>query len=277
MLKESDSTPAERLEQLTELMSLAATPDEKKQVLSGLAATPSLDALEMAFAQFADDAIRPEAVQAAIAIAQHLGTSAREDAAIFNGRDLTGWIPTGNFWRVEDGAIVGQSTEQVPDTCYLWSELEAGDFYLSAEVLLEPPTANSGIQFRSKKIDDAGHALGYQGDIGKDVWGRLYHQGGRGMLDWNGRAEEAVKPGEWNRYEILAVGPAIWTAINGKLGVACLDLTATDERTGLFAFQMHAGAPQTHRYRNLKLVRDPKIELGELTADVLIPELTIPE
>ena len=277
MLKESDGTPAERLEQLTELMGLAGTPDEKKQVLSGLAAAPGLDALEMAFAQFADDAIRPEAVQAAIAIARHLGRSAREDAAIFNGRDLTGWTSTNSYWRVEDGAIVGQSTEQVPDTCYLWSELEAGDFYLSAEVLLEPPTANSGIQFRSKKIDDAEHAFGYQGDIGQDVWGRLYHQGGRGMLDWNGRAEEAVIRGEWNRYEILAVGPAIWTAINGKLGVACLDLTATDERAGLFAFQMHAGAAQTHRYRNFKLVREPKIELGELTADVLIPELTIPE
>ena len=97
------------------------------------------------------------------------------------------------------------------------------------------------------------------------------------MLDWNGRAEEAVKPGEWNRFEILAVGPAIWTAINGKLGVACLDLAAKDERTGKFAFQMHAGAPQTHRYRNIKLIHNPKIELGELKADALIPELTIPK
>jgi HEAT repeat protein len=277
MLKESEATPAERLNQLTELMALASTPDEKKQVLSGLAVTPSLEALEMVFAQFADEAVRPEAVQAAIAIAQNLGASAREDAAIFNGNDLTGWTGTGNYWRVEDGAIVGQSTEQIPDTGYLWSELEAGDFYFCAEVLLEPPTANSGIQFRSKKIDEAGHALGYQGDIGQGVWGRLYHQGGRAMLDWNGRAEEAVKPGEWNRFEILAVGPAIWTAINGKLGVACLDLAAKDERTGKFAFQMHAGAPQTHRYRNIKLIHNPKIELGELKADALIPELTIPK
>ncbi|HOD52638.1 MAG TPA: DUF1080 domain-containing protein [Candidatus Hydrogenedentes bacterium] len=276
MLKESEATPAERLEQLTALMALASNADEKKQVLSGLAAAPSLEALDMVFAQFADEAVRPEAVQAAIAIAQGLGGAAREDASIFNGKDLTGWSGTGNYWRVEDGAIVGQSTEQVPDTAYLWSDLEVGDFYLSAEVMLEPPTANSGIQFRSKKIDEAGHALGYQGDIGQDVWGRIYHQGGRGKLDWNGRAEEAVKPGEWNRLEILAVGPAIWTAINGKLGVACLDLAGKDERTGKIAFQMHAGAPQTHRFRNLKLIHNPKVELGELKADALIPELAIP-
>ena len=110
----------------------------------------------MVFAQFADEAVRPEAVQAAIAIAQNLGASAREDAAIFNGNDLTGWTGTGNYWRVEDGAIVGQSTEQIPDTGYLWAELEAGDFYFCAEVLLEPPTANSAsssVRKRSTRPD----------------------------------------------------------------------------------------------------------------------------
>ncbi len=277
MLKESEASPAERLGQFAALMALASNADEKKQVLSGLAVTPSVEALEMVFAQFADEAVRAEAVQAAIAIAERLGASAREDGSIFNGKDLTGWSSTQNYWRFEDGTIVGQTTEQVPETNYLWADVEAGDFYLVAEVQLEPPTANSGIQFRSKTINEAGHALGYQFDIGQEVWGRLYHQGGRGKLDWNGRAEEAVKPGEWNRVEILAVGPAIWTAINGKLGVACLDLAGKDERTGKFAFQMHAGAPQTHRYRNLKLVHNPKLEMGELKADALISELTIPQ
>ncbi|MFO7976802.1 MAG: family 16 glycoside hydrolase [Candidatus Hydrogenedentota bacterium] len=275
MLKESEAEPSERLEQLEVLTTVASNVEEKKQVLSGLAVTPTVEALEMAFEQFADEAVRAEAVQAAIAIAERLGGSAREES-IFNGKDLTGWSSTEDYWRVEDGAIVGSSSEQIPDTNYLWSDVEAGDFYFAAEVMLEPPTANSGIQFRSKKIDEAGHALGYQFDVGQNVWGRLYHQGGRGKLDWNGRAEEAVKPGEWNRVEILAVGPAIWTAINGKLGVACLDL-GTDELTGKFAFQIHTGPPQTHRYRNLELVHNPKIEMGELKADVLIPELTIPE
>jgi len=275
MLKESEAEPSERVEQLKALMALASNADEKKQVLSGLAVTPTVGALDMTFQQFADDAVRAEAVQAAIAIAERLGGSAREET-IFNGNDLTGWSSTQNYWRVEDGAIVGSSSEQIPDTNYLWCDVEAGDFYLSAEIMLEPPTANSGIQFRSKKVDEAGHALGYQFDVGQDVWGRLYHQGGRGKLDWNGRAEEAVKPGEWNKVEILAVGPAIWTAINGKLGVACLDL-GTDELTGKFAFQIHTGPPQTHRYRNFKLIHNPKIEMGELKAENLIPDLTIPE
>ena len=76
--------------------------------------------------------------------------------------------------------------------------------------------------------------------------------------------------------EILAVGPAIWTAINGKLGVACLDLAAKDG-TYRQVRVPDARQPQTHRYRNITLIHNPKIELGELKADALIPELTIPK
>lgn len=276
MLKESDAPARERLDRLAALMATATSPDDKKQVLSGLGTVPHVDAIGMIFAHFADEAVHAEAVQAAIAVAERLGADAREDTAVFNGRDLTGWSATTGYWSVEDGAITGRSAENVPETAYIWSDVEVGDFYLAADVKLEPPTANSGIQFRSKIINDAGHALGYQGDIGKDVWGRLYHQGGRGMLDWNGRAEEAVVPGEWNRFEILAVGPAIWTAINGKLGVACLDLGADDERVGRIAFQIHAGPPQTHQVRIEKLVHNPKVEIAGMKGDQLIPELVIP-
>jgi hypothetical protein len=276
LLKQSDADAAERLQQYATLMALAPRADEKKLVLSGLALMPRMDALDMVFAQFADEAVKAEAAQAAVTICDALGKSAKEDPSIFNGKDLTGWDATTDYWRFDDGAIVGRSKKPIPETTYVWSNVEVADFYFAADVKLDPPTANSGIQFRSKKIDEAGHALGYQGDIGQNVWSRIYHQGGRGKLDWNGRAEEAVKPGEWNRFEILAIGPAIWTAINGKLGVACLDLAGKDERSGLIAFQIHTGPPQTVRYRNLKLVHNPPVELAGLKADKLIPELAIP-
>ncbi len=277
LLKQGDAEAAELLRKYALLMDQAGAADEKKLVLSGLAQVAHVDALEMALAQVADDAVKAEAVQAAIAVAKGLGGSAGEEKAFFNGNDLTGWEATTDYWRVEDGAIVGHSAKRIPDTAYIWSGVEVRDFYLSVEVKLEPVTANSGVQFRSKKIDDAGHALGCQGDIGQDVWGRLYHQGGRGKLDWNGRAEAAVKPGEWNRVEVLAVGPAIWTAINGKLGVACLDLAAKDERSGLIGYQIHVGPPQTVRFRSPKLVHNPKVELGRMKAEELIAELRIPE
>jgi hypothetical protein len=145
------------------------------------------------------------------------------------------------------------------------------DFYLSVEVKIEPDARNAGIQFRSKKVDAHGQALGYQADVGRGVWGKLYHEHGRGSLDSTDRGERAVKPGEWNDYEILAVGPCIWTAINGQLSVAYYD--PAGEGSGFIAFQIHSGAPQTVSYKIEKLVRNPKIALAGLEREQLMAAL----
>lgn len=273
LLDQSDVAPDELLANYAELMEHAGTADEKKTVLAGLSRARDAAALELIFSQFADVSVKAEAIQAAVAMARRLGKSAVEDASIFNGKDLTGWQSSANYWRVEDGAIIGQSAQEIPKNTFLWSGAQVDDFYLSVDVQLEPNTANAGIQFRSKKVDEYGQALGYQADVGVNVWGRLYHEHGRGKLDWTDRAESAVLPGQWNHYEILAVGPAIWTAINGKLGTAFLDTEKEWDRSGLIAVQLHAGPPQTVRYRIGKLIRNPKVELAGLTTEQLINEL----
>ncbi len=229
----------------------------------------------MAFAQFGDEAVKGEAIQAAVEIARNLGGSATEDGNFFNGKDLTGWQSSAPYWSVEDSAIVGHSDQDIPKNEFIWSDIPVGDFYLVIDVRLDPNNANAGIQFRSAKVDDEGQAQGYQADVGEGYWGRLYHEHGRGMLDSTDAAEKAVKPGEWNRYEILAVGPAIWTAINGTLGVAYLDLNKDAEQTGQIALQIHAGPPQTSRYKIVKLVHNPKVELENSKADDLIFKLQV--
>jgi HEAT repeat protein len=268
---------AEALTQYASLLDQARTPEEKKLVLSGVAQVPNDDAFALALSRMKDDAVKAEAVQAALGIAKALGNSPKTDKTVFNGTDLTGWQGSSKLWRVEDGAIVGQSTEPVTQNEFLWSDANVSDFYLVVDVMLEPNTGNAGVQFRSKKIDERGQAVGYQADMGQDVWGRLYHEHGRGKLDWNDTAEKAVKPGEWNRYEILAIGPAIWTALNGTLGVAYVDPNGTDERSGPIAFQLHAGPPQTVRYKIVRLVRNPKLELQGKTAQDLLAALRFPQ
>lgn len=258
-------------------MGQAGTPEEKKLVLSGLAKIPQGDAFQLVLRQFSDDAVKAEAIQAAMTIAKALGTSAREDTAFLTADDPGSWQGDIKYWRFEDGVVVGQSNSQIPKSEFLWAGAEVRDFYLAVDVKLEPPTANSGIQFRSQKIDDHGQALGYQADIGQDVWGRIYHEHGRGKLDWTDRADKAVKPGDWNRYEILAVGPAIWLAVNGTLGAACLDIRKEGERSGKIAVQLHAGPPQTVRYRFVKLVHDPALAIAGLNAEQLLAALAIPE
>ena len=273
LLKQETGDPAAVFKQYVLLMDKANTPDERKLVLSGLAQIHCPDALDMAFAQFADESVKAEAVQTAIAIAQDLGKAAKEDKSLTLSAGLDGWDGKAKYWKAEDGAVTGQSSEPIPKNDFVWAPGEVRDFYLAVDVKLEPNEANAGIQFRSKQINDYGQAKGYQADMGKDVWGRLYYEQGRGKLDWNDRAEPAVKPGEWNRYEILAVGPAIWTAINGTLGVALLDING--ERAGKIAFQIHAGDPQKAMYRVVSLVHNPKVELAGKDAKALIGELKL--
>jgi hypothetical protein len=184
------------------------------------------------------------------------------EGSFFNGEDLTGWSGNEGFWSVKDGAIIGHSDKPVAKNEFLWSAVAVADFHLVVEVKLTPDNCNAGIQFRSKKANAHGQAHGYQADVGAGVWGKLYHEHGRGKLDWNNRAAKAVKPGEWNRYEILAVGDRIWTAINGTICVAVRD--PKGERTGQIALQIHGGPPQTVHYRKPTLTHDPPVQLAGL-------------
>ena len=198
------------------------------------------------------------------------------DGAFFNGQDLTDWKGSDGYWTVKDGAIVGHSDKNVPKNEFIWSDVKVHDFYLAVDVKLTPDNRNAGIQFRSKPVDAHGQAMGYQADVGHDqvignVWGNLYHEHGRGKLDWNDRAVQVVKKGDWNRYEILAVGHRIWTAVNGTLCTAIDDTQG--ELSGRIAFQIHGGAPQTVHYRNPTLIHNPTIELAGLTEKELVAKL----
>jgi hypothetical protein len=200
------------------------------------------------------------------------GAKPRSAATFFNGKDLTGWSASEmKYWSVKDGAIVGHSAVNVPGNKFIWADGEVEDFYLVVEVKLTPDNRNAGIQFRSKKANASGQAVGYQADVGAGVWGKLYHEHGRGKLDWNNNAAGAVKPGDWNRYEILAVGHNIWTAINGKLCVALDD--PKGELTGQISFQVHGGPAQTVHYRNPTLIHNPKIALEKQTEKQLLAAL----
>ena len=199
-------------------------------------------------------------------------TTPRVDDTFFTGNDLNAWSTSQpKYWSVKGGTIVGHSAAKVPKNEFLWSDVTVKDFYLSVDVKLTPDNRNAGIQFRSKKTNAAGQALGYQADVGAGVWGKLYHEHGRGKLDWNNRAAKAVNRGEWNRYEILAVGHRIWSAINGTLCVAIDD--PKGELAGDIAFQLHAGPAQTVLYRPVKLIHNPKLALDDFTEKQLLAAL----
>jgi hypothetical protein len=71
--------------------------------------------------------------------------------SMFDGSTLKGWDGNMDLWRVENGAIVTESTCEKPvGTIYLiWQGGQPGDFELKAELKGEGAGVNSGIQYRS--------------------------------------------------------------------------------------------------------------------------------
>jgi 3-keto-disaccharide hydrolase len=71
--------------------------------------------------------------------------------SLFDGVSLKGWDGNARFWRVEDGAIVGESTAANPsgNSYIVYRDLEAKDFTLKFEIKVEGP-GGSGIQYRSR-------------------------------------------------------------------------------------------------------------------------------
>jgi Spy/CpxP family protein refolding chaperone len=71
--------------------------------------------------------------------------------SLFDGVSLKGWDGNPKFWRVENGAIVGESTPQNPsgNTYLAYRDIEAKDFTLKFEIKIEG-SGGSGMQYRSK-------------------------------------------------------------------------------------------------------------------------------
>ena len=114
---------------------------------------------------------------------------------IFDGKTLNGWEGDPVYWRVEDGAIVGEVTPETileRNTFIIWQGGMPADFELKLEYRITE-TGNSGINYRSVEVDDLPYALrGYQLDIDgrKRYAGQNYEERGRTTLAYPGEKVE---------------------------------------------------------------------------------------
>jgi hypothetical protein len=71
--------------------------------------------------------------------------------SLFDGMSLKGWDGNPKFWRVENGAIVGESTPENPsgNQYIAYRDVVAKDFTLKFEIKVEG-TGGSGLQYRSQ-------------------------------------------------------------------------------------------------------------------------------
>lgn len=202
---------------------------------------------------------------------------------IFDGKTLAGWEGDPAFWRVENGAIVAESTPEKPverNTFLVWREGTLRDFELKLEYRLSEG-ANSGVQYRSALAPEAGRwaMRGYQADMdGRDTYtGMVYEERGRGFLAPRGQFARAVpggrrkligetgspeelkaqlKTGDWNRMHIIARGNVLMHVANGRLMAALIDEDPQGRSfEGLLGLQLHAGKPMRIEFRNIRLRR----------------------
>jgi hypothetical protein len=191
---------------------------------------------------------------------------------LFNGKDLTGWEPKGGAaqYRVEEGAIVGQSVPNTPNS-FLCTTQHYDDFILEFEFKAHPEM-NSGVQFRSNSLPEYkdGRVHGYQCELEQENrdrgWsGCVYDEGRRGWLyppeenEAEGRKlseqyNRLWKRGDWNHLRIEAHGPRIRIWLNGELRT---DFQDDMTPSGFIGLQVHGvgnrAEPMEVRWRNLRL------------------------
>jgi len=173
---------------------------------------------------------------------------------LFNGRDLSGWIPMhGGEWSVEDGAIVGRNgvnwtTNPEKSGSWLRSVKEYSDFLFECEYTISK-NGNSGIFLRSaieKNPAFSGHELQIVDDFGRVP--QVYTTGA--LYDVVAAAKNMSKPaGEWNQVKIMARGARIRIWLNGA---PVVDYTSSRRTRGYLGLQNHDDATVV-RFRHLRI------------------------
>lgn len=181
---------------------------------------------------------------------------------IFDGKTFKGWEGSMEWFRIEDGAIVGgRLDKKVPRNEFLCTKRPYGDFELRLKVKLVKPGGNAGIQIRSERIPNHHEMRGYQADVGGAWWGKLYDESRRRKVlagpDGKARAK-LVRRGEWNDYVIRCDGPRIQLWLNGKKTVDYVEKDAKVLKTelarrGLIGLQIHGGPANEAWYKDIRI------------------------
>jgi len=185
--------------------------------------------------------------------------------SMFDGSTLKGWDGAPDQWKVENGSITVSSNAEKPlGSMYMyWTGGQPGNFEFKTEIKLEGIAANSGIQFRAKRLGPVvdkkysqWESRGYQADLDNQNSNtgalieccagprrgipprpdRAYRgqvvrtalSPGRkptllATIGDPGELAQYYKPGEWNQLHLVVRGTTMMYFINGHLMSVLLD------------------------------------------------------
>jgi hypothetical protein len=198
--------------------------------------------------------------------------------SMFNGRTLTGWTGEAGFWKVEDGAIVGETKAANQHTTFLYGDGgEPADFELRYRIRVLGKDANSGVQIRSEKRPNW-DALGYQADFDVSGYlvGSLYRyqrqplatfaqRGDSVRIDATGNrtvvnfADPATllgvhRQGDWNDFRLVAKGHRVTVWLNGVMMCTVEDYQQPYALPrGIIALQLHSGEPMRVELKDVRI------------------------
>jgi hypothetical protein len=180
--------------------------------------------------------------------------AADDKGTFFNGKDLTGWEGLTQYWKVQDGALIGSSEpDGLKFNTFLCSKRQYGDFELRFKVRLKGGTGNSGVQIRSEVFDPKTFAVrGPQCDIGQIYWGSLYGEHFGGMMQQAPKdvVAKVLKKDDFNDYHIRCVGTRVTIKLNGETTVDG-DFPKMPPK-GIIAWQLHSGGPMEVTFKDIE-------------------------
>jgi 3-keto-disaccharide hydrolase len=203
---------------------------------------------------------------------------------IFDGKSMQGWEGDTNYWRAENGCLVGEVTPDKllkQNSFIVWRGGETRDFELKVEYRVSA-RGNSGINYRSIMVTNGPWTMrGYQADIdGQNRYtGQNYEEKGRTFLAMRGqitRVQEGKLPQvigtlgtsnelvsvirneDWNEYHLIASGNVLTHILNGRVMSVVVDEDAKERpMNGLLGVQVHVGPAMKIEYRNFRLKQLP--------------------
>jgi hypothetical protein len=204
---------------------------------------------------------------------------------IFDGKTLDGWDCDPDFWRVEDGAIVGETKldhQPKQNTFCIWKLGRPANFDLKLQYRLSGVNdGNSGIQYRSIERPDVAKWVlqGYQADIDlkQEYTGQIYEERARGFVSLrgqlsyigagqkptmigsvgeNGQLRSFINADGWNDVEIIARGNILIQLWNGHVMSELIDDDPSGRKLdGEMGIQVHRlpNAAMKVETRNIRL------------------------
>ena len=172
--------------------------------------------------------------------------------ALFNGKDLTGWVNVGKEkWEIEGDTIRGLAI--IKAYGYLKTEKTYKDFQLALKFKCEGG-GNSGVFFHvdfKPGTPDVSQGLQFEIDCGMMKHTGGIYGDGRAWIVWPAPENESVvRRGEWNEYLVTVQGNRYTSRLNG---VPMVDFTDPNPKSfdGAIALQLHSGGQGDMKFKDI--------------------------